>query len=193
MKNIFLILCFAFSSVVSAQEDNRILVDPNDLPPAVLAEIKAKQKVEGVRATINEVASYSGWGKEVGIAINDGLGAVTKSTAEFAETDVGKFTMFMIAYKIVGKDFVAILIVLPISVSLLVFVGISYWKSCVPRRMLVSKGDKDIPAVYKVVNQVGGSRYDDYAFSTEHYWGRFLTHALIAALICVGTLITLFA
>jgi hypothetical protein len=67
-------------------------------------------------------------GRAIGIATREGLAAVTTETAKFAETTPGKFTMFMIAWKVAGTDFLRAIKGYLIGVPLLiVWISIFYW------------------------------------------------------------------
>lgn len=92
------------TSVVSAQEqsNDRITVKKSDLPPDLLKKIETENKIQ----------TYGAWvgvGKEVGTAVNEGLSALTKNADDFAKTGVGKFTMLMIAWKVMGWHLVHII------------------------------------------------------------------------------------
>lgn len=87
-------------SVVLAQVppgEETITVKKSDLPPDILAKIQAQKNIE-------TYGKWAGLGREVGLAINEGLQALTKTADEFSKTDVGRFTMFLIAWKIIGTD-----------------------------------------------------------------------------------------
>ncbi len=93
------IFTFAISPVAAAaqqQQDDRIVVKKSDLPPEVVKQIETKQKMESY-------GSWVGLGKEVGQAFNEGLTALTEQADKFAKTGVGRFTMLMIAWKVMGK------------------------------------------------------------------------------------------
>jgi len=98
-----LFLCV--SPVFSQQTTNTetITVNASDLPPDVLAKIKDKQ-------AITKVGEWVGVGKEVGEAVNSSLTALTKNASDFADTRLGKWTMFIVAYKVIGKDFVQVFV-----------------------------------------------------------------------------------
>lgn len=47
---------------------------------------------------------YAAVGRGIGIAVNESLGAINKQAANFAETKVGKLTMLIVAWKVLGED-----------------------------------------------------------------------------------------
>ena len=132
------------------EQEKMILVKESDLPATVLEQVRMKQQLQSY-------GEYAGLGREIGTAVNEGLKAVTEQTAKFAETKVGKFTMFIIAYKVLGTDIVQFTIGIPLlMVGLIIFVW-SYYKNCIPRRILVSK-DKDGNKKWEMVNDAGSDK-----------------------------------
>ena len=70
----------------------------------------------------SSVANVLGWGKEIGTAMNEGLAAVVDQAERFGTTKVGNFVMVMIAWKVIGKDMVGIILGIPILIA-----GICIW------------------------------------------------------------------
>lgn len=93
-----MIVLFLFSFVFS-QQDSMILVKKSEVPTNVLQKYEMQQKIENV-------GKWVGLGKEIGTAMKEGLGALTDETNKLSKTGVGKFTMFLIAYKVIGKDLI---------------------------------------------------------------------------------------
>lgn len=58
--------------------------------------------------TPEKVNKYAEMGKGLGVAINEGLGAVTKNVEQFAQTSAGKWLMVLITWKVMGNDAVAL-------------------------------------------------------------------------------------
>lgn len=128
------------------QESEKIVVDVKDLPPEVVARIRAKQAIE----TLGEYRQYAEMGRAVGIAVDGALTAITKHTAEFASTGVGKFTMFIVAWKVLGGDVVHYTFgLLFFLVATCVFLW-SWWKNCISRKVLVERAGKE--RKYQIVN-----------------------------------------
>lgn len=70
-------------------------------------------------------ASSSQWigiGKEIGIATREGLESVVDVSTKFGGTNVGRFVMFMVAWKIIGRQAVGIVLGIPIWA-----VGVVLW------------------------------------------------------------------
>ena len=121
-------------------QEGKVMVDEKDLTPDQLAKVKAQQ-------TMTATSEYVKWGHEVGIAMNETFAALTDNAAKFAKTDVGKWTMFLVSWKIMAKDILSVgnkvigyLIGIPFLVIGLLICLRSYWHVCVPRRVLIEKG-----------------------------------------------------
>jgi len=99
---------FLFSLTVFGQgqpsSDETVTLRKSDLPPELLTKIEKKEKIQEISRDLRVAQEWSGIGKEIGVAVNEGLKAVTEQTANFAKTDVGKMTMFLIAWKVMAKD-----------------------------------------------------------------------------------------
>jgi hypothetical protein len=77
-----------------------------------LAELQTQKDME-IAKLENKIKQYGDWvgvGGEVGQAIEEGLSAVVGVADQFGKTDVGKFTMVLIAWKVMGHDIVRILL-----------------------------------------------------------------------------------
>ncbi len=99
---LFAIICMAISS-----QAKLIAVDDSILTDNQKTTIAVKQNV-GI------ISQYTGLGKEVGVAVNEGLSAITTQANNFANTKVGTWTMWIITYKIIGKDILRIVIGIPL-------------------------------------------------------------------------------
>jgi len=110
MKTILLAL--AFSALVFGQSDGDKLVT---VPKKYVSSegLTAKQ-VEENGHLISKASEYVGLGKEIGIAVHEGLSAVAGDVNNFAGTPVGKFTLFMIAFKIIGDRVIHIALGIPL-------------------------------------------------------------------------------
>lgn len=104
-------------------------VNRSDLPPELLAKLDSQKKVAEVKQTLQTGVEFAGMGKEIGIAINEGLGAVTDQAAKFADTTPGKFTMALIAWKVAAKDSISLVntvLGVVIGIPFLIFVECFY-------------------------------------------------------------------
>ena len=129
MKKIFVLsfiialIAVAFCSV-SAQTTGTQVGDPTSyMTPAQLAKYENDIKTAELEKKLETYGEWVGVGGEVGIAVREGLNAVVDVADKFGGTDVGKFTMILVAWKVVGKDLVRIIlgILFIIAISILIF------------------------------------------------------------------------
>ena len=75
-----------------------------------LAKYQSDIHIADLEKKLETYGNWVGVGGEVGNAIEEGLTAVVDVADKFTGTDVGKFTMILVAWKVVGKDAVRILL-----------------------------------------------------------------------------------
>ena len=101
-----------------------IWVRESDIPPSALKNLQRDSKIQRIEKNIEQIGQYVSIGKEIGSAVDTSLGALAGHIDKISQTNVGKFTMAMVAWKILGDDvlsyFVGIL-------SLFMFVSIWVW------------------------------------------------------------------
>ena len=132
------------------QHEETVTVPKSMLSPAQRQQIE----IDSIKQRVEMYGKWVGIGHEIGEAVNGALHAVTTQTAEFAKTDVGRITMILVAWKVMGKDFVRMVIgLLLLGVGIPVWVW-SYWKTCIPRRVLVKAGSDKKERQYEVVNNI---------------------------------------
>ena len=172
MRYLLLILFFVPAIAQNTQPD------PNELI-TVPRHILTKQQINQaeINAQISAAGKYAGLGKEIGFAVSESLSSVTNETAKFSETGIGKVTMGIVVWKILGKDIVGIIIGLPLIFFSLIIITISYFKNCRVRRILVSK-TKD-SAVYELINKP-----KDYQEIELYNW-RGVLHLVTFIIACV--------
>lgn len=139
---IFLLSLLAFTPAL-AQQDETVVVKKSDLTADQLKKLETQN-------ITNQLGTYKEWaeiGKGVGYAVKESLSAVKDTAVDFSKTDVGKYTMFLVAWKIMAKDvisvgdmFVGYLVGIPLlTVGLCVLVW-SYRRQCVVRRVVTEEG-----------------------------------------------------
>lgn len=69
-----------------------------------------------------KATEWAGVGREVGIATKEALGAVVDSAEKFGSTKVGTFVMIMVAWKLMAKEVLAVVIGVPMW-----FIGLFTW------------------------------------------------------------------
>ncbi|HEU0081121.1 MAG TPA: hypothetical protein VFQ72_03830 [Candidatus Paceibacterota bacterium] len=142
-------LVFSLTALAQSQaaQTETVTVKRSDLPADVLAKIEKQEKVQEITKDLRVAQEWSGIGKEIGIAVNDGLKAVTEQTANFAKTDVGKMTMFLIAWKVMAKDVGAIAhssLGFIIGVPMLIFINcfaVWYYRRTYVGRVIVKSSE----------------------------------------------------
>lgn len=144
MKKITLLLAIilTFTLTVNAQDSEKpkqMVVNVDDLTPDQLTKINARNKVEQVTGQIETYSKYAGMGKEIGVAVSEGLTAVKDVTLEFADSDVGKLTMALIVWKVVGEDIKGFVLGIPLWLLVASIIIWSYRRSCLRTRTLVKK------------------------------------------------------
>lgn len=123
-----------FSGLSQAQDTSKILISKKDLTQEQIQRYESNKTVENI-------SQWVGLGKEIGVAMNEGLNALTTNAVNFSETELGRFTMFIIAWKVLGKDAMRIFIALPAWLLIMGLFVWSYRRSCFPNKILKSKTD----------------------------------------------------
>lgn len=122
MRILFFVCLMSITSMLYGQSAELITISKDQLT----SEQLKKLEVENQLAEIEKYSQWAGVGAEVGTAIKEGLSAVVDVAEQFSETKVGQFTMIMIAWKIVGKDIVKIVIGFLIGIMFTIFIFRSY-------------------------------------------------------------------
>ena len=138
----------------SAQlQDQKITVKTSDLTVDQLAKIKLEEANAELQKKVDTYGKWVGVGGEIGTAVKDGLNAVVDVADKFGKTDVGRFTMIMIAWKVVGKDVVRIILGILFFITLTIIIVRVYRRVVMPRRVLIENpGLFKYPKKYQVVN-----------------------------------------
>ena len=143
-----------FVSSTFAQQPDTIQVDVTKLSAQELQVYQAlKQKQAQSQAaavmenlTPEKIDKYAAIGKSFGTAFKECWSTVSTDAERFAQSDAGKLTMFLIAWKIVGQDGVNLVekavqysIGIPLLVVGTLFFFYIFRRNCVTRPQLVSK------------------------------------------------------
>lgn len=147
MKKLLIYLILSCSVLTAQQKEETV-----EVPKSMLSDTQ-KQKLE--TANIKEKAElYGNWvglGKEIGSAVDGSLSALTTNADNFAKTGVGKFTMFLVAYKVIGTDLIQFVIGVPLMVIGFFVWVYSYWSMCTTRSVLI-KVLPDKTKEYRTIN-----------------------------------------
>ena len=140
MKKI-LVLFVSMVMISLAAMSQTITLSPEDLQkldPSVKAQIDQLQVEKEITGTLKTAGKWAGIGKEIGTAMNESLTAITTTASNFAETKLGKFTMVLVAWKVIGTDFLQLCIGLLWIVIVLV-VSFFMYRNNTDRRVLMNK------------------------------------------------------
>ncbi len=100
----------AFSYPVQAQK--------SDSDGDTIVSVQKKYvSAEGLTHQESNAHEWIGIGKEVGQAVREGLDAVVDKAEKFGTTRVGTFVMVMIAWKVMAKEVLSIVLGIPILIA----------------------------------------------------------------------------
>jgi hypothetical protein len=161
---LFIMCATVFAQATTTEPAKTIVVNESDLTTDQLVKIKTEAAQKALEGKLETYGKWVGVGGEIGQAIKDGLNAVVDVADKFGNTRVGNFTMVLVAWKIIGKDLVRILVGLLFIfvVSLLIFRN--YRNSFTEHRICIEDNGWKfwLPKKYQVVKP--NSEYDGYEF-----------------------------
>lgn len=165
MKNFVAFLSFFVLMIAvmptQAQTTKQVGDPTSYMTPDQLAKYHSDIKVAELEKKLQTYGNWVGVGGEVGIAVKEGLSAVVDVADQFGKTDVGKFTLVMVAWKVMGKDVIRIILGLVFLVIITwLFVKV-YKNTYVPKRMMVENpGFMKYPKKYEIIKP--DSSWDGY-------------------------------
>ncbi len=129
MNRRFTVAVLLLSSLALAQEKMY------QVPESQLTE-QQKAKFQG--ASPKDVRDWVGLGKEIGMAVNESLSAITVQSNNFAQTPVGKLTVAVVIFKVIGDPAIHLLVG---TVEALVLIPLWIWsyRKFLPRRVVKSQ------------------------------------------------------
>jgi hypothetical protein len=81
-----------------------LAVAQDSKPQEVIIKVQNQQSQPASQSVTEKAHEWVEFGEHVGGAIDAGLGKLTEHANKFAETDAGRFTMLVIAWKVAGQD-----------------------------------------------------------------------------------------
>ena len=168
-KILVLVLSFILIINVNAQKQT---VDISKLSPELQAQIQEEQKTVEITEGLKQYGEWAGMGKEIGVAVKEGLSALTSEVENVSKTDAGKLTMFIIAWKVIGDDAKGLIFgpIIMIFITLIYLYLFKKWYGVkkIKIKSEVSEGllwNKKIisPAEYEIINP---NDNDDDSFIT---------------------------
>lgn len=185
--SIVAMFALAFSQTTYAQvtTPEKIVVDKNYLTSDQIAKIESDARIAELEKKLQTYGNWVGVGGEIGNAVKEGLTAVVDVADKFGKTDVGKFTLVMVAWKVMGKDIVRIFLGLIFITILTVFMFRIYKKTFTTYRVATSSNGLRfwLPKTYQTVTP---PRWDGYEavkilFLFLYAGGIGLTYAIMFA------------
>jgi hypothetical protein len=148
-KLVFICILGLFFNSVNAQIDSAIF---NKLSYAAQQEILVQQQRVAIETQAKSYSTTAGYGKEIGIAVRDGLTAIKDVTLELSKTDVGKVTMYLIVWKVAGKDIIRLSLGIILIFISIILVTKSYFRTF-RRRILIKNAGLFKEKEYKILTE----------------------------------------
>lgn len=156
---LFVVVILLAQTLYAQEQEETVQVPKSMLSKQQLDELTAKD----MQRKVEQYGKWVGIGHEVGTAVNEGLSAINTQSNAFANTKVGKWTIFVIVFKVIGVPLMGVLFGLGTIV-----IGLPLWlwsfKKWLPRRVL----DKEI--VDKDTQKVVERRYVDFEHRDANDW-----------------------
>ncbi len=170
MKKIFAILSIMTLLIVATAplysqtplgQSEKIVVNKSDLTPSQVLKIEADQKISDLQKKLDTYGNWVGVGGEIGTAVKEGLTAVVDVADKFGSTNVGKFTLTMVAWKVIGKDLTRIVLGLIFIFVFTFFMLRSYRNTFITRKFVIKDNGWRfwLPKEYQVIIP---TRYEGY-------------------------------
>ena len=139
---IMLLLLSACCSCVPAvaQKNQQILLDTSGMSPAVKAEITKQLKQNEITDKLDTYSTWAGKGKEIGVAIREGLTAVKDVAIDFSNSKIGETVVWLIVWKVAGIDFARMTVSLLLAIIATWLIAKSYFRIFSPRRPVKKSG-----------------------------------------------------
>lgn len=138
MKKFIIFISILFFSMSLFSQVTLTPEDLAKLDPAVRSQIQSLTAQKEITNNIENVSRWAGLGKEIGLTVKESLEAVVDVSDKFSKTNVGKFTLALVFYKIAGKDVLQLFIGLMWLIIILIVSYKLYYNNC-DRRVLVEK------------------------------------------------------
>lgn len=141
----------------------KIVVNKSDLTSTQLMKIETDAKITELQQKLETYGNWVGVGGEIGTAVKEGLTAVVDVADKFGKTDVGKFTLIMVAYKIMGRDFIRIGVGIIFAVIFTIFFFVNFKRNFTERRIVIEDNGWRfwLPKKYQIVSP---NTYEGYEF-----------------------------
>jgi len=132
--------CPANGQAQTQTTPNVVSIDLNKLSPDVQAAIQSQKEMDAVTNKIETYGKWAGMGKEVGIAVKDGLTAVKDVTLEIADSKLGHTVIWLVVWKVAGIDFARIVLSFIIVIVATFLIAKSYFRLFRTRQLVSKEG-----------------------------------------------------
>ena len=157
----------------SVNPNEKITINASELTPEQLIKIKTDAANVELQKKLDTYGKWVGVGGEVGNAVKESLNAVVDVADKFGKTDVGKFTMIMVAWKIVGHDILRILLGILFFFTLCYFIFKIHRRTLTSRKIIIENpGWFKYPKKYQIITPIADG--DDAIWLTVVLWIVFL-------------------
>lgn len=181
---VVLVLLSAVFAQAQQQQEETVTIPKSQLTEQQKAEL-AQRAIDG---KIEQYGKWVGIGHEIGVSLNEGLSAISTQANNFAQTPVGKWTVAVIVFKVVGNQFIHLLIGIIMTI-----VGVPIWIWSY-RRFLPKRYVKRV----KYAADGKTKDYEEYEYgfgdmSEDVANGWCIGHWVILVIYTIVTLFTIFA
>lgn len=164
--SIFLSLTVLVSGVFA--QENVTVLDANTIANMSLTELQAYQKTLKVQQqaastqmpSATKLQEYAAVGKSLGQAFKECWSTVSNDAEKFAQSSAGKWTAFLITWKVMGKDAIDLvrttvrwLVGVGLFIIVTPFFMFMIWRNCIAKRILVSSERTGLFSVKRVYDQ----------------------------------------
>jgi hypothetical protein len=142
-------MCLTISVSAQAQKPEEVVTVPKSMLNTAQLQELANQDLQ------KKIEMYGDWvgkGEEIGKAVDGSLKAITSNAVSLSETKLGKFTMFLVAWKVIGTDVIQLGIGLLLMLIFFPLFILSYWRTCIPRRVLIEDGPEAEKKKWQILN-----------------------------------------
>ena len=178
--------------------DETVVVKKSDLTPEQVKKIQS----QAITDQLKQYREWSDLGAGIGIAVRDSLTAVKDVAVDFSKTDVGKFTLFMVAWKIMAKDILSMgnqvmgyLVGIPFFIFSMLAVVWSYQRQCMKHRVLVksSKEGKEWTIIDPddALDKKTDGAEKQHVFFSRSEWA--IAHVAVGVLVTLASCFIVFA
>ena len=103
--NLFVAIVAALIFISAPVLADTMSIDTKNLTPELLAQVlKAQEKSSASIITPQAAAEWADMGKNIGVALSEAAKAMSVGVNDFATTFVGKLTIVLIVWKVLGQD-----------------------------------------------------------------------------------------